>query len=271
MDVNPWLSTLIQEVGNCKLPGTFYGEYSNPCIANSIDLSGFAEESYSVHLMKAITATVYALRGIAFNIVKNNPNVLFDPDTVEARYQKFLDIEIPNVLEGVTTHHQPFTDGGNGRVGYTIYNIDGDKSYAKVFITGHDYSDTLGTFDTIPEFYESGTPTPYFTSTSDACVATTVITTTTDGHTTGTPIGVLAGLIAMGLVLGLLIIIVPLVVYFSEYDVPLMVYLSKYRTIPCIVPASQSLYYRVLLVYLLKVEDNFSRHVCPILEMSLYY
>ena len=186
-DVNPWLSSLEQEVGECKIPGNFLSTYSPLC--NEIaDIGDFANEAYSLHLMKAITSTFTAVRNIAF---KHGWDSLLNPEQINSWYDEFLDVEIPDTLEGDAKNHMPFTQKetdankyGNGRVGYTIYNINGEPKYGQVLSTGYDYSDTLGDFTAVVEFYKANRFVRYIksVSTRDRCldlVTTTAVTATT--------------------------------------------------------------------------------------------
>lgn len=220
---SPWLSTLEQELGKCKLPGNFHSDYSRLCTGPA-DLTEFIGESYSLHLMKAITATVYGLRSTAFDALRSNPNVLFDSKNIGFRYKELLQVRIPEELEGTGNLYQPFTQEGsdsntfgNGRVGYIIYNIDGSLNYIEVITTGHNYSDELEDFKTSVEFYKSGKFSPFIDSASSSgnCAVKPIITdTTADAPPSNSPL--VGGLIALGCILGLLVIAVVAVIVASK-------------------------------------------------------
>ncbi|XP_067935686.1 uncharacterized protein [Watersipora subatra] len=212
-NVNPWLSTLEQEVGECKLRGNFMSEYSAPCELAQ-DLSAFAKESYSLHMIKALTTATVALQNLAFNHLNSNPNYLFDPDTITSRYDSFLRIEIPQLLQNKPKTHQPFTQKsadsdtyGNGKVGYTIYNINGDPDYVKIFETSYDPSVGLAnSYIALPNFFKSNKVVGDITSFREQCFQSTDASGSPTTTAPSVPASIKTAVIIMGVALGLLII-----------------------------------------------------------------
>lgn len=217
LDPNPWISTLQQEDGKCKVRGNFASPYSVQC-PNNMNYTRFLDESFSVHLMKAITSMIYGLRSITAD---QHPGVLFDPSTIALRYHKMLEVEIPSTLEGKLRNRQPFTPVmsdsstyGNGKVGYSIFNIidiNGRVEYNKVLTTGSAFRERLNRFSSIPQFPKSdGGSGSYFQSTKSGCRMTAPPTTTSTEAATLTSVseteivlGVLIGLIILALIIGL--------------------------------------------------------------------
>ena len=189
------------------------------------DIGDFANEAYSLHLMKAITSTFTAIRNIAF---KHGWDSLSNLEQINSWYDEFLEVEIPDTLEGDAKNQMPFTQKetdankyGNGRVGYTIYNIKGEPKYGQVLSTGYDYSDTLGDFTAVVEFYKANKYTKYITSvsTQDRCLDPTT-TTSLPAVTAPLNEGLSDGAIA-AIVLGVVIVIVAAVgvawFFYSKY------------------------------------------------------
>ena len=175
------------------------------------DIGDFANEAYSLHLMKAITSTFTAIRNIAF---KHGWDSLSNPEQINSWYDEFIRVKIPDTLEGDAKNHMPFTQKetdaskyGNGRVGYTIYNINSKSEYVQVLSTGYDYSDTLGDFTAVVEFYKANKYAKYITSvsTQDRCLDPTT-TTSLPAVTAPLDEGLSEGVIA-SIALGILVVI----------------------------------------------------------------
>ena len=207
-DVNPWLSSLEQEVGECKIPGNFLSTYSPLCNTTTTDIGDFANESYSLHLMKAITSTFTAIRNIAF---KHGWDSLSNLEQINSWYDEFLRVKIPDTLEGDEKNHMPFTQKetdankyGNGRVGYTIYNINGEPKYGQVLSTGYDYSDTLGDFTAVVEFYKANSYVKHIksASTRNHCLDSTTLTAMTATTTTKSSLPAVTAPLNEGLLVG---------------------------------------------------------------------
>jgi len=164
--------------------------------------------------MKAITATIYGLRAITLD---EHKQFLFHPSTIKDRYRELLDVRIPQVLENKgPKNHNPFTEAGNGKVGYSIYNIklegtNKKPTYVLVQRTGSSVNDKLGTAQNLIAFYDgSNIPTASITSTIPKCVISTSNSTSLDnfGSHLSTPLIVISTLLGVLLTAIIIVIIV---------------------------------------------------------------
>lgn len=181
-----------------------------------MDYGKFLDESFSVHLMKSITSMIYGLRSIAAD---QQPGILFDTSTIGRRYLEMLEVEIPSTLEGKLRNKNPFTRPesdsttyGNGKVGYSIFNINSSAEYNKVVTTGSGFKESLNEFSGIPQFPASSGSSggSYLKSTWNGCKMTTSSRMTSTEAGTLAPtisetelvLGVLIGLIILALLIG---------------------------------------------------------------------
>ena len=173
--------------------------------------------------MKAITSLVTSLRITAFT---SGPEAIFDPDTISSRYETALTVKIPNTLEGDEKVQKPFTQRdadsdtyGNGRVGYTIFNIDRLPSYQPILRTGHGYADELGEFERVVEFYKRKELRKYINSFSsrDHCMPADNTTSDIVKDEPEEPVAIIAGFGVVGAVLGLLLIGIAIAIIISKY------------------------------------------------------
>lgn len=209
---NYWLSTLLQEAGECKVRGNFHSVYSKKCQVSDVDLTHLEGETFANHLMKAITATMYGIRKISHD---RSDSILFDPNRIQKHYDTMLSIDIPKTLEGDNLGDNiPFTPQGNGRVGYSIYNIKLDEDtqkpvYRLIKHTGYKYQDALEDFLLVPQFYKDDTPMSDIVSTGSDCI-NNENTTPTKVPDTSTkqepPTGLIAAISTISGVFGLLVI-----------------------------------------------------------------
>ncbi|KAF6020823.1 hypothetical protein EB796_020860 [Bugula neritina] len=126
-----------------------------------------------------------------------------------------LSIDIPKTLEGDNLGDNiPFTPQGNGRVGYSIYNIKLDEDtqkpvYRLIKHTGYKHQDALEDFLLVPQFYKDDTPMSDIVSTGSDCI-NNENTTPTKVPDTSTkqepPTGLIAAISTISGVFGLLVI-----------------------------------------------------------------
>ncbi|XP_067935976.1 uncharacterized protein [Watersipora subatra] len=173
-DVNPWLSSLEQEVGECKIRGNFLGRHSKSCDVEWDNLTHLTGETFSLHLMKALTIMYSELR-LLQSI--NRVDYLFNPSTIDDRYNSILRVKIADFLEddGSNRFYEPFTQRtnegttyGNGAENFTIFNINKDHEYVQIFETGYDSMSSLGAAMENFQFQANGEFADKISSTSSA-------------------------------------------------------------------------------------------------------
>ena len=182
---NPYLSTLWQINSACKIRGNFHSSHTvlcNPSEDNQF-AEGIAKESFAVHVMKAVTATVYGILGVIDET--GDSKILFErnKESTQRMYEKLLTSNIPAYLESRDKTNMPFTEPspgsttwGNGNVGYVINQIQTTKTsdallYQQVAVTGADADERLEVTQ-ILEFYVKDQETQNIKSTKTACVKT---------------------------------------------------------------------------------------------------
>lgn len=233
-EVNPYLSTLWQINSKCKIRGNFLSEYTRLCnqTADKQFAEGIADESYSVHVMKAISASVYGILGIIDST--GSSEILFERDDYNLNrfYEKLLESNIPATLETKDKVKTPFTEKtgdsttwGNGNVGYIINQIQLRKLsktvlfYNPVAKTGTGIKsmfENTGLF----EFYKKDEPKADITSTKASCQKTSM-TTSIPEPVTAAPEqnGTLIAVIVIVAILAIaLIVVVVLFFVLSEYS-----------------------------------------------------
>lgn len=169
---NPWLPILKAEVEKCKVRGNFRSSNTKDqsCEGKESKFSSLEIDQFTLHLMKGITAAFYGIQDMTV------ANSKLDKLSIDYRYKKILQVEIPKVLEDVRREDLPFTQPdtnsstyGNGNVGFTIKHIkreSGTVRYVFLAQTGTNMKGELGRFETGLQFYKASLN---ITSTSDAC------------------------------------------------------------------------------------------------------
>lgn len=220
---NPWFNTLMQKIGKCKIRGDFRGTFAEPCDFKQIYFgTDLINEAYASHLMKAITSCVYAIREIGAdgNYVK-----VYNRSDVKNHYETYLNIEIPSALENIPKDGRPFTEAGNGRVGYTIYNIKYVSGFPSprwlpIWKTGYGMSDSLGRQQELYAFYRdsSNSPTTKITSAKEECNRETPIISQPDTTSESSPINSVGAVVAIAIISTILVILIVIL---------LLIYLKK--------------------------------------------
>lgn len=172
---NPWFPLLAGEIKNCKERGNFYSLYKPICNSTPPNFSPLSDASYSILLMKAVTAAFYSISDL-----QNTPEHKLLP--IDLQYKKLLEIYIPKTLESPIRSEKPFTQQfpsaetyGNGKVGYTIFIIKtGSQSkprYEQLAVTGYKIGESFQ-LKTNFQFHRGENIVSYIVSRNTSCQLT---------------------------------------------------------------------------------------------------